>query len=208
MSSKGQENSNNHNSEQHNTQNLKDFKFQISLSTAPKEQGVSISPSNDFFCKEGVKARKDWLLKERLRTLIRQQGLSEIEFYHSLNFSRQHWYELSWGLFKTPFDTKLKIAAALKTDTSIIWPIQNKIDALSYDSDRTKLLTCPLMPENGKRTNKDVASEEQNPQETKESSLRVDRGMLGRDATGRSPKEEIGPSNQEIKGDGENGQNN
>jgi hypothetical protein len=90
-------------------------------STSNNSQEVSVCTNAPLSLTTGVKERKDKLLKERLRTLIRQTGLTERYFYQSLGMTRQYWYGVSWGLLITPYDLKLKIASALKTDTSIIW---------------------------------------------------------------------------------------
>jgi len=68
-----------------------------------------------------VKRSKDALLKERLKTLIRAKGMSEADFYNQLRISRQYWFFISWGLWPCPIEIKVKIAAALGTDTSLIF---------------------------------------------------------------------------------------
>ena len=81
-----------------------------------------------FFLTEQVKKskitinkKKDILLKERLRTLIKSKGLSEADFYHKIGLEKQYWYSISWGLLEIPLDVKVKIAKALDSDTSVIW---------------------------------------------------------------------------------------
>jgi hypothetical protein len=90
------------------------------------KQESSIPSTNTFSLTTAVKKCKNTLLKERLRTLIRSNGLSEREFYHSINLTRQYWYGVSWGIMSIPFELKLKIAKALNVDTSIIWQKQNE----------------------------------------------------------------------------------
>jgi len=79
------------------------------------------SPTNAFFCARGVKEGKSEALKNRLRALIHAKGLSESDFYNSLNISKQHWYSISWGIWVCPVELKVKIAEALKVDSSVIW---------------------------------------------------------------------------------------
>lgn len=76
---------------------------------------------NSFFCREGVKERKNRALKERLRTLIFQKKMSEPEFFNSLGITRQHWYSISWGLWPCPTELKIKIAERLGVDSILIW---------------------------------------------------------------------------------------
>ncbi len=77
--------------------------------------------NNSSSVNESVKSRKCPLLKERLKTLIYKRGMTEPEFFNSLNITRQNWYYISWGLDNTPLGLKIKIAQALDTDTSNIW---------------------------------------------------------------------------------------
>jgi len=103
-------------------------------SDSSEEQELSNPSAKPSSLLQGVKESKNALLKERLRTIIRSKGLTEREFYHSLNMSRQYWYGVSWGLLITPYDLKLKIAAALDVDSTLIWI--NKQDG---DSDGSKM---------------------------------------------------------------------
>lgn len=82
-----------------------------------------------FFLIRKVKRHKDILLKERLRTLIASKGMKEKDFYKSIGISKQHWYELSWGMYNIPLALKVKIAQALGSDTSVIWK-QEDIDGI------------------------------------------------------------------------------
>lgn len=75
----------------------------------------------NFFLPSGVKERKDYELKNRLRTLIKRLGKSEADFYRENGFTKQYWYGISWGLLDTPLDVKIKISRALDTDSSLIW---------------------------------------------------------------------------------------
>jgi len=78
-----------------------------------------------IFLNSEVRKSKDILLKTRLRTLIYAKGLSECEFYNSLNFSKQVWYAISWGIWDTTISIKIKIAQALGTDSRAIWIKEN-----------------------------------------------------------------------------------
>lgn len=79
------------------------------------------STENSFFCNGGVKKRKNQVLKARLRTLILAKGMSEPDFFHSIDLTRQYWYTISWGLYPCPKDLKIKIAQKLGVDSSVIW---------------------------------------------------------------------------------------
>jgi len=94
--------------------------------TGDSTQEVDTSINSPFFAQEGVKECKDGLLKERLKTLINQRGMSEPDFYNLVGLSRQHWYFLSWGLWNCPIEIKLKIAKALGTDSGLIWQESKK----------------------------------------------------------------------------------
>ncbi len=84
------------------------------------------STDNSFFCKEGVKVCKNALLKTRLQTLIYSKGMKESEFYNKLDFTKQYWYNISWGIFPTPLSNKIKIASALGVDSRAIFKEDNK----------------------------------------------------------------------------------
>ena len=91
--------------------------------TLPEEKGDN-SLENTFFCLEGVKGRKCEAIKNRLRALILERGMSEPEFFNSLGISRQLWYSISWGLHNVPPDTKIKISKALGVDSRVIWEMK------------------------------------------------------------------------------------
>lgn len=69
-----------------------------------------------------VKIRKDMALKVRLQSFIKALGMSEPEFFHKLEISRQRWYYYSWGLWITPDHLKIRISNALNIPISSIWP--------------------------------------------------------------------------------------
>lgn len=81
---------------------------------------------NPIFLNSAVRQGKDEALKNRLQALIHSKGLSEYDFYTSLGFSKQVWYALSWGIWNATPSTKIKIAQALETDSSVIWQEENK----------------------------------------------------------------------------------
>ena len=90
--------------------------------------GSTINHSGSAFFKgTDVKEPKNRLLKERLRTLIKDKlEMSEADFYnYVLKISRQYWYALSYGIFEATIEMKIKISRALKTDSSLIF--QNDI---------------------------------------------------------------------------------
>ena len=64
---------------------------------------------------------KDKELKTKLLTLIRAKGISQSEFYHLVDMSRQVWYQISWGKWKPTTAQKIKIAQALGVDSALIW---------------------------------------------------------------------------------------
>ncbi len=75
-----------------------------------------------------VKERKDYSLKQRLKTLIQNRGMSEPDFFNKLQLSRQLWYYYSWGLWECPIHIKLKIARELETDSCLIWQDKREDD--------------------------------------------------------------------------------
>lgn len=79
------------------------------------------SSQHRFFLNSAVRRGKDKALKIRLQTLIKARGMSEVDFYSSLGYSRQVWYALSWGVWETTIEHKVKIAKALEVDSSVIW---------------------------------------------------------------------------------------
>ena len=86
-----------------------------------KREIPKLDRAKGFFLNTGVKQCKNSLLKKRLQTLIHSKGMSEPDFFHSLNISRQYWYYLSWGIWETNNPMKIKIALALETDSLAIW---------------------------------------------------------------------------------------
>lgn len=80
-----------------------------------------------FFCKEGVKKRKQEGIKNRLRALILERGMSEPEFFNEIGISRQYWWRVSWGVEECPVYLKVKIAKALNVDSRVIWEINNEM---------------------------------------------------------------------------------
>jgi hypothetical protein len=88
---------------------------------AQNERGASISVSKASSSSRRVKHGKSEALKNRLRALIHARGLSEPDFFNRLGMSRQHWYSISWGIWDAPIDVKVRIAEALKVDSSVIW---------------------------------------------------------------------------------------
>ncbi len=76
---------------------------------------------NSFFLNGGVKERKDYKLKERLKALIKSKGMSEPDFFNKIQISRQLWYYYSWGVWPCPVHMRVKIAQALDTDSSVIF---------------------------------------------------------------------------------------
>jgi hypothetical protein len=74
-----------------------------------------------IFLNSHIRKVKDRTLKLRLQTLIKAKGLSEKDFYKSLNYSPQVWYALSWGIWEANIETKVKVARALEVDSSVIW---------------------------------------------------------------------------------------
>lgn len=83
---------------------------------------------NTFFCQEGVNKRlpehKDVGLKNRLRALILERGMSEPIFFNKLGITRQYWYRLSWGIIDCPKYLKIRIAKLLNVDTLVVWGVE------------------------------------------------------------------------------------
>lgn len=84
------------------------------------------SSENSFFLNTDVKKRKDYALKERLRALILAKGISEPEFYKSLDMCRQYWYAISYNIEEPKTYLKIKIAQSLGVDTRAIWEDRGK----------------------------------------------------------------------------------
>lgn len=96
-----------------------------SFGSSNEQEGYP-SENNSSSCTEGVKQCKNYLLKNRLHTLIISKGLSEPDFFNSLGFSRQYWYFISWGIWDTKPEDKIRIAEALNVDSSVIWQSADK----------------------------------------------------------------------------------
>lgn len=79
------------------------------------------SKDNSFFYPEQVKEGIKDTLKKRFQTLIFAKGMTEPQFYKSLGFSKQYWYQVSHGYWDIPLAIKIKIAQALGVDTRLIW---------------------------------------------------------------------------------------
>lgn len=97
------------------------FTNNLKLSKAQNELEVSDPLTKASSSIVGVKPSKNRVLKDRLRTLILERGLTEPQFFSSLKFSRQYWYFISWGLWPTKDADKIRISEALKIDSSVIW---------------------------------------------------------------------------------------
>lgn len=101
-----------------------DSKREAIVGDSSKE--LDINANSPFFVKNEVNKGKDCLLKERFKTLIKNKGMSEADFYNSLHISKQYWFCISWGLWNAPVELKLKIAKALDTDSGLIWQESKK----------------------------------------------------------------------------------
>ncbi len=75
-----------------------------------------------FFSVPRVKRGKDEALKIRLQTLIKARGMTEPEFYHKIDLSKQYWYFISWGIWKPTDDLMFKISKSLDVDSRLIFP--------------------------------------------------------------------------------------
>lgn len=80
-----------------------------------------------FFVDNRVNEGKDYLLHERIKTLIKNKGLSNSEFYKLSGISRQHYYLISYGLQKCSIELRVKLAKILDTDSSLIFQKNNHI---------------------------------------------------------------------------------
>lgn len=89
--------------------------------TSEKSQGGSNPSTKTSSSHHRVKQCKSPMLKNRLRTLILSKGMSEPDFFSDLGFSRQYWYFISWGIWETKPEDKIRIAKALDVDSSVIW---------------------------------------------------------------------------------------
>jgi len=87
----------------------------------PNSSSTSKSQKRAIFLAQSVKERKNYPLKNRLKTLINAGGMSEPDFFNKIQISRQLWYYYSWGIWETPIPMKVKIAQALDTDSSAIF---------------------------------------------------------------------------------------
>lgn len=86
-----------------------------------KSGGIQDNSSQSFFLNSSVRRCKNRALKIRLQTLIKAKGLSEADFYKELGYSRQVWYAMSWGIWETSIEHKVRIAKALSVDSSVIF---------------------------------------------------------------------------------------
>lgn len=82
---------------------------------------TSNNSKQPIFLGKQVTKCKDSALKERLRVLIKSKGMSESDFYHLIEMSKQNWYSYSWGLWQPTLELKVRIAKALGVDSSVIW---------------------------------------------------------------------------------------
>ena len=92
-----------------------------------KMMGMQDNTNHPFFLNSKVKKSKDKGLKIRLQTLIKAKGMSEADFYKGLGYSKQVWYAMSWGIWETAIEQKVKIAKTLGVDSSVIWQPITKI---------------------------------------------------------------------------------
>ena len=80
-----------------------------------------------IFLNSHIRRVKDKSLKIRLQTLIQAKGLSEKDFYKRLGYSPQVWYAISWGIWETTINHRVRIAKALEVDSSVIWQERRRI---------------------------------------------------------------------------------
>ena len=102
-------------------QNFNNVSIGKELPGAQKNHETVETSQKDFLFNGAVKKCKSEGLKNRLRALILDRHKSEADFFNSLGISRQYWYMISWGLGECPTDLKIKISAALGTDSRTIW---------------------------------------------------------------------------------------
>ena len=84
------------------------------------------TPKQTIFLDSHIRRSKDKAIKIRLQTLIKSKGMSENEFYKNLGYSAQVWYAISWGIWETTIEHKVRIAKALEVDSSVIWDLGGK----------------------------------------------------------------------------------
>lgn len=60
------------------------------------------SSGEDFFCENGLKKRKDIVLKTKLEGAVNSLAISKREFYLRGKITPQYWWRLSWGIDKIP----------------------------------------------------------------------------------------------------------
>lgn len=100
---------------------MENSKDDFKLNSKGKKGETQDSSNQPFFLNSDVRRCKDKALKIRLQTLIKAKGMSEADFYNELGYSRQVWYAMSWGVWETSIEHKVKIARALGVDSSVIW---------------------------------------------------------------------------------------
>ena len=93
----------------------------LNSNTEAKKEEAQNTKRKPIFLNSHIRKIKDVSLKIRLQTLIKARGLSEKDFYRSLDYSPQVWYALSWGIWEANIETKVKVAKALEVDSSVIW---------------------------------------------------------------------------------------
>jgi hypothetical protein len=64
---------------------------------------------------------KDFIFKDRIKTLCLDRGIKEAEIYKILGITKQQWYYLSWDICGLSKDKKREIAKVLKTDTLVLF---------------------------------------------------------------------------------------
>ncbi len=95
-----------------NKQGLNKFReSDTALESQDKESSKDLhsSSNNSFLLKEGVKYRKNHVLKIKCDGAIQSVGLSNQQFYDKVKISRQQWYAWSWGLEPFPIWLKIKL---------------------------------------------------------------------------------------------------
>lgn len=78
--------------------------------------------NSDFFLAEGVKECKTKLSpKQVILALLRARALKQVELSRIVGISRQALNNYISGRWEVPTQIKIKIAQALKVDSSCIW---------------------------------------------------------------------------------------
>jgi len=87
------------------------------------------SPSEPFFCDEGVKKGLDSPTRHRFDAILNEHGWKWSDIYSDIQLSKCYASQIRNGHLIPPEWLRVKIATKLQVDTSVLWKVPELITA-------------------------------------------------------------------------------